>query len=54
MQQARVQSSTEALTMQVMMETEMMAPRWKNYEFSHQFSPQEEKNLPSAQDALQN
>ena len=32
----------------------VMAPIWKNYEFRHQFSPQEEKNLPSVQDALQN
>ena len=28
-------------------EAEMMAARWKNYEFRHQFSPQEQKNLPS-------
>ena len=27
-------------------ETEIMAPRWKNYDFHHQFSPQEQKNLP--------
>ena len=27
-------------------ETEMMAARWKNYEFHHQSSPQEQKNLP--------
>ena len=28
-------------------EAEMMAARWKNYEFRHHFSPQEQKNLPS-------
>ena len=27
-------------------ETEMMAARWKNYEFHHQSSPQEQKHLP--------
>ena len=27
-------------------ETEMMTARWKNYEFHHQFSPKEQKNLP--------
>ena len=26
-------------------ETEMMAARWKNYEFRHQFSHQEQKNM---------
>ena len=30
-------------------ETEMMAARWKNYEFHHQSSPQEQKNLPPCQ-----
>ena len=28
-------------------ETDMMTARWKNYEFRHQFSPQEQKNLPT-------
>ena len=27
-------------------EMEMMAGRWKNFEFRHEFSPQEQKNLP--------
>ena len=30
-------------------ETEMMAARWKNYEFHHQSSPKEQKNLPPCQ-----
>ena len=27
-------------------ETELMVARWKNYEFRHQFSPQDQKDLP--------
>ena len=27
-------------------ETDMMPARWKNYQFRHQFCPQEQKNLP--------
>ena len=30
-------------------ETEMMAARWKNYEFHNQSSPKEQKNLPPCQ-----
>ena len=27
-------------------ETDMMVGRWKNYEFRHQFSPRQQKDLP--------
>ena len=35
-------------------ETEIMAARWKNYEFRHQFSPQEQKICLPSQDVSQN
>ena len=35
-------------------ETKIMAARWKNYEFRHQFSPQEQKICLPSQDVSQN